>query len=272
MRLPSYNQAFQWILLFLMLPPPSYQVNIKLSYSAGTPVQLSPQPSPSYLYEQICNDIEPGRCCKAATIQNPSFNPQLLRVAAVSGLLPLDIATVWKPQDGRSGCEGVAVGVRSGPGTYYYPDRDQASSLFAYPDARQSETEPEPGYIYPYISGASYMRIPGGKPDYTAEAPWLEAQGIIGLAWGDGQWFSDQATSNLVASMRAQMGLGGSKFLRMKRGIMSPLKGKVFAQPPAVPVWPNEVIINGTSYTQRRAGSLTYVSETGDTVMLDSGN
>lgn len=58
----------------------------------------------------------------------------------------------------------------------------------------------------------------------------------------------------------------------MKRGIISPLKGNVFAQPPVLSVWPDQVIINGTSYTETGVESLKYVSATGETVTMSAGD
>ena len=56
----------------------------------------------------------------------------------------------------------------------------------------------------------------------------------------------------------------------IERGISSPLKGRAFAQPPAVSVWPDKRIINRTSCTESGAGSLTYHSSTGDMATLIS--
>lgn len=276
MNLPLWRQLLPYTLLFLLTPAPSHQVNIRLSLNGPLPIPsptslFPPLVSPSY--ELICNNIQPGRCCKATSLFIPGWNPPLL-VAAITGMMPLDIAAVWKPQNGQGGCGGVPVDSRAGPGTWYYPDRNEANSRWAYPDAR--EDEPVPGYVYPFISGASYIRVPSGKPDTSATAPWLEAEGIIGLAWGDGKWFSDKVPSSLASSL---LGASlGSQLPRMKRselgkrGIISFLKGRVFAQPPAIPVWPDEVIINGTSYMEVGVGNLTYVSATGETVTMSAGD
>lgn len=273
MNLPSWSQSLAYALLFLLTPAPSHQVNMKLSwYAPQGPTATNPSPPiTSPPYELVCNDIQPGRCCKRVIV--PGLYP-LLRVAAITGLTALDIAAVWKPQNGQGGCGGVPVDSRAGPGPWYYPDRNQGNSAWTYPGAR--EGQPVPGYTYPLISGASYIRVPVGQPDPSASAPWLEAEGIIGLAWGDGKWFSNRVPSSLASSLLGKT--LGSQLRRIKRsewgkrGIISPLKGNVFAQPPVVSVWPDEVIINGTSYTETGVESLKYVSATGETVTMSAGD
>ena len=119
------------------------------------------------------------------------------------------------------------------------------------------------------------MRLPTGKPDFNAEAPRLEAEGIFALAWGGENWVSNWASSSLASSL---LGMSlGSNPPRMKRSdigkreFMSPLKGIVLTQPHRIAVWPDKSIVHGTSYKETGAGSLNYVSATGETVNMIAG-
>ena len=56
------------------------------------------------------------------------------------------------------------------------------------------------------------------------------------------------------------------------RGIVSPLKGTVFAQPPPSSVWADQITFNGTTYNETGVGSLIYISEAGETLKMSAGD
>lgn len=281
MRLSSCNRALFYALLFLFTPAPSSQVNIKLEFaSPSRPNPSSPSP-PAYsgFAGLVCNNIQPGKCCKAGPITYSSGEVELepnlyTRVAEISGLLPLDIAAVWKPSNGRKGCQGLPVDTRPGPGIWYYPDRNQYNGGWAYPEARESENPAEQD-TNPWITGGSYMRLPTTMPKPGSQARWLEAEGIVGLAWGNGNWFSENVSPGLASSLLGGTAStsGGQVRKRselLRRGIISSLKGTVFAQPPELSVWPDQIVFNGTSYNETGVGSLTYISEAGETLTMSA--
>ena len=118
------------------------------------------------------------------------------------------------------------------------------------------------------LTGGSYIKLPTQLPkDPEARAPMLEAQGILGLITGGGQYVTNKAGNRLLQqAARAALALhgggsGGQR--RRRRGIRSKDKGVVFAQPPPGSVWPDLVVVNETTFTEESTGSPIYRSEDG---------
>lgn len=114
------------------------------------------------------------------------------------------------------------------------------------------------------LTGASYIRLPDSIPK-DQNAPMMEAQGILGLITGGGNYIDKKAGGSLLQRMlSAQSGLqGGSIGGRWRRSIRSPNQGIVFAQPPPSAVWPDVVFFNGTEYKQDHVGGSIYTNEAG---------
>lgn len=275
-----WGQIILGSLLLLLSPPPTHQVSITLSWQGQMDV-FSYDPVMNTYIDVICTNIQPGRCCKPARFTpNPYGFPRepQYRVAEITGLQPLDIASVWKPWNGQNGCAGIPGDTKVGPGNWYYPDQNAYNHRWTYFRANWNNDEPTgPGSNTDYISGASYISVPTKLPVNNEAAPWLEAEGIIGLAWGDGKWFSSKASASLQSSLLGTFfsRFGSQRLMKReewKRGIRSPLKGEVFAQPPGSYVWPDTIIINGTTYTENGSddGNLTYVSATGQNFKMST--
>ena len=197
---------------------------------------------------QTCNNLRPGRCCQGRPLPILPGLPggvRSYRIAQFTGLEPLDIAAVWQPQGTVGGCSNVPVATTAGPGNWRYPAAGNSEGL---------------------LSGASYIKLPHSIPA-DQKAPMLEAQGILGLITGGGQYVAKQAGNSLLAqAAQAALALHGGK--NRRRGIRSKDKGVVFAQPPPVAVWPDLIMVNGKNYTEESIGSSKYVSEDGSVLDL----
>lgn len=156
----------------------------------------------------------------------------------------MDIAAVWQPQGTTGGCSGTPRDTRPGPGEYRYPAEGSSDVV---------------------LTGASYIKLPNHRQPEGQTVPIMEAQGILGLITGGGKYVSKSAGSSLLQRMMsAQSGLQGSAGLGMRRrGIRSPDKGVVFAQPPPSAIWPDVVFFNGTEWVQEHEGSSIYTNKAG---------
>ena len=219
-------------------------------------------PNPDFVntMAQRCNNLRPGRCCQPRLIGflgmvprpgdniDPNEGFRNFRVAEFTGLEPLDIASVWQPRGITGGCSGVPRETTHGPGNWRYPAEGSADVV---------------------LTGGSYIKLPTQLPkDPSSRAPMLEAQGILGLITGGGQYVTAKAGNSLLqqaarAALALQGGGSGGQRRRVRRRIRSKDKGVVFAQPPPGSVWPDLVVVNGTSYTEEGAGSPVYRSEDG---------
>ncbi|KAL8789024.1 MAG: hypothetical protein Q9195_007044 [Heterodermia aff. obscurata] len=213
-----------------------------------------PNPHLMITMVQHCNNLRPGRCCQPRPLPmipglgNPNGPFRNFRVAEFTGLEPLDIASVWQPQGTTGGCSGVPRETNHGPGNWRYPADGNADVI---------------------LTGGSYIKLPTQLPkDPSSRAPMLEAQGILGLITGGGQYVTAKAGNSLLqqaarAALALHGGGSGGQRRRRRRGIRTKDKGVVFAQPPPGNVWPDLVVVNGTSYTEESAGSSIYRSEDG---------
>lgn len=112
--------------------------------------------------------------------------------------------------------------------------------------------------------GASYITLPRAMPPDPKANSWLEAEGILGFAWGGGKWFVSDAAQRLLG--------GGSSMpgLKARRDIRSPKKGQVYAQSPRSEVYPNRIEYNSTTYVPLEGQrSFMYINhDTGATLNL----
>ncbi|KAL8669793.1 MAG: hypothetical protein Q9168_005627 [Polycauliona sp. 1 TL-2023] len=189
----------------------------------------------------ICRNLAPGVCCRRRWITydelgTQSYQHGLVHYMIFSNLLVGDIAAVWqhsdpvaRPMNGND-CSTRILKTGHGPGA------------FSYAPVGFNE---EPG-------GGSYISVGQMKlPPGTSTASALLIQGIFGLVWGGGQWFGSDAAA-------AKYGIGGGFKSKAKRGIVSPDKGRVFAQSPARWVDPDVIQINGTEYLKSGDQDLVY--------------
>ncbi|CAF9940317.1 MAG: hypothetical protein HETSPECPRED_002374 [Heterodermia speciosa] len=212
-----------------------------------------------------CERIKPGVCC----VTPHSFFqilgttiPYIARNVTIEQLLPGDIAAVWHnrveaygSQLGHyhqiPGCSSKIMQTGHGPGTFdYYAPPGPLSGIF---------------FIRDGIGGASYISVPTMQLPPTGQmATWLTMEGILGLAWGGGKWFSSDAAARMV-------GRGGSgvftSFSKTKRRIVSSEKGTVFAQSPSREVYPSKIQVNGTLF-EGGESNLMYTSAEGRVLNL----
>ena len=160
------------ILCITLCFPPllTYTVKVRLSY--GMDDDYLPNQGSMFFAEE-CSDLRPGKCCQAWSRWGIRFFRPHYPVAEWTGLESFDIAAVWQPRYGagtsrsdQEGCGGVVAATKPGPGNWRY-------ELNIFEIVK--------------VSGASYFRVPQGQPK-NKEASWLEAQGILGLVTGGGEW------------------------------------------------------------------------------------
>lgn len=213
--------------LFLILIQRSYTVTITMD------ADLIPETI------QTCHDIPPGECCAAITLPGYCYyNPFQPTSARFDSLQATDIAAVWGQRNGIRACSGIPIETRAGVvGTWNFPATDANRAY-----------------------GASYVRVPTRLPPEESDSWWLESEGMLGLVWGGGKWFSKRA---------ALMGLGVSEGLRRReeggsaRRIVRGQQGRAFVQGPSRWRWPDIIVLNGTSYQSVGADGLVYRSSEG---------
>lgn len=170
-----WSQNILPFFLILASLPPSLQVDIRLSARASGSPTIYDSYTHAYI-DAVCPDIEPGKCCKipddvAVQIGPHGYMPsgQLFhryRVAAITGLRPLDIAAVWQPYHLEVGCAGRPMDTRTGPGNWYFLDLNLYNSRWVHPNAIFN-VNTHPGDSSSYgreITGTSYMRMPTKLP------------------------------------------------------------------------------------------------------------
>ncbi|KAL8671419.1 MAG: hypothetical protein Q9168_004071 [Polycauliona sp. 1 TL-2023] len=236
------------LLISLLLASPIHAVSVSLDYSR---VGMYTH---SRAGVQTCHNLRPGRCCQGRPIPPEAINPFLVpprhedyRIAQWTGLNALEIAAVWQAstdptEDG--GCSGTPLATTVGPGNWRVPETGQSSVI---------------------ITGASYIRLPTGQPN-EVDAPWLEAEGILGLVTGGGEWVSKSAShlvQQQVSNWRTLV-YGMSKTKR-RRSFLLGEKGLVLSQPPpkANAVWVDLITVDGVEFVQESEGSSVYRSSNG---------
>lgn len=244
---------------------------MRLPYRLLTLASLSQQvdivvsdDSANYDNSVRCPNILPGVCCK----------PPVTGVFAYSNitfqhLLAVDIAAVWTFKisygvvESPTGvtvtdwCSGLVTDSRNGPGQWTW-----LGQLMPMHPANQ---EPERSHFR--ATGASYIRLPTNLPPGPNIIDTLAIQGLLGLAWGGGEWFVSPAAKRLLG------GKSNPVPLIIPKDIRSADKGNVFARSPRRVVYPTFMKINGTEYMSNQAGAkdLMYTDhDTGTTQNLTS--
>ena len=213
-------------LLLILFSTSSHQVDITLSNAGMT---------------AICPNIPPGICCTLSNLSNLGVN--LISSVQFSHLHFLDIAAIWAVRPRRDKdpligqCSGAVKISRNGPGTWEY-DEWLAG-----------------------MSGASYIRLPQALPPEKDCVGALDAEGIMGLVWGGGKWFSSPAAERLLS-------FGGTRrMVRKRRDVRSPYQGTVYAGGPRRVVYPGLLMVNRSNYTSVAVEGLMYRDDlTGRTV------
>ncbi|KAL8769213.1 MAG: hypothetical protein Q9209_004714 [Squamulea sp. 1 TL-2023] len=221
-------------LLVFMLVVSALQVNIELHFSR-------PVSAGSLL--AICPNIPPGQCCVAQGHPGDSFGAWNVKF---DYLMAFDIAAVWGhrsvapgPAGHIEGCSGTVLGSRGGPGRWTWYVRNINTRL---------------------AKGASYISLPRNLPPGEAESNWLTAEGMLGLVWGGGRWFTSHMVSTQLDSLNLR-----------KRDIRSAKKGQVYARSPPRVVFPSLVRMGDVNYTADAAEEMIYRNDvTGAIVNLTS--
>ncbi|KAL8688330.1 MAG: hypothetical protein Q9218_005733 [Villophora microphyllina] len=233
--------------------------NPRLPWGGGNPMNAF------RINVQICRDLPPGACCL------PHSNPAPQMAALMGGLSMTTynrvtfsglengyVAAAFVPEGDKVACEGTAKGSGWGPGSWTYdlPPADVNNRLNGNDAVNK-------------ISGASYIVLPKELPPDDDTSAWLSAEGMVGLVWPKGNWFSTSmggpARSNLLAAAAAQ--LRGSGLGMRKRNVNSHIrsveKGAVFCRGPSRSVWVNAIFVNGTEFKAEGSGSAIYTSGDG---------
>ena len=245
----------------------SYQVDILL-HSTYTYTNAWNAPS-TLVIEQQCRNHPPGVCCQC--IDPNDYLP--FKTAEFQHLLAGDIAATWMARSARTistpdpvaGCNGIIADSRQGPGSWTFDfsawlERALGSgnawrsvdNTIAYgtPGSRAHDSG---------VVGASYISLPldpNRDPD-PKEHFMLEAQG---LAWGGGKWFGKGFSMNALSSALPSRSL--------RRTIISPNQGIVYARAPTSKAYPSIVVVNNTSYTDDGRGDLIYRDNNGELLNL----
>ncbi|KAL8627268.1 hypothetical protein Q9189_007036 [Teloschistes chrysophthalmus] len=202
-----------------------------------------------------CPDLAPGECCTAplATM----FRTFSAHVVTFEGLTAWQIAALWRFRDrsaahvaisaSATGCSGQVWRSRIGPGVWAWEIWDEPTI---------------DGYQTP-ASGGSYIEMPRYVPPDDKVSPWLSAEGVLGLVYGGGDWFSSPAASRILGR-----DAGVSPKSRLRRDIRSRNRGTVYAGPPRRWTYPTFISVNGVDYTDKGAGNLLYRDEVGQTLNL----
>ncbi|KAL8711198.1 MAG: hypothetical protein Q9220_004343 [cf. Caloplaca sp. 1 TL-2023] len=171
---------------------------------------------------QVCNNLPPGICCRAFPVRFTAYNnPFSPGSATFTSLLPTDIAAVWARRGDMGGCYGVPIETHAGSKNWYYEGTGDRLAV-----------------------GASYVSLNVKLPPDERETGWLTAEGMLGLVWGGGQWFAKGASS-----LAGVVG-GGSKGVkrRMIKGVVDEEVGRAYMRGPTLWRWPDEVVMNGSTY------------------------
>lgn len=198
----------------------------------------------------VCPRQPAGVCCLAP--QSTFDSQRVLHGFGASRvtfrhLLPGDIGAVFKA--GNS-AEFQAAVMAGGSPTSEYRLRAGCSSILINgvfgPGVRS--------YSGSFIGGASYISLGQARiPPDLRTVSLLDFQGVFGLVWGGGQWFTSKS---------AQQRFGRSK-PKERRGIPSAQRGTAYIKPPARWVYPAYIVADGVKYTNDDAVDLVYKAASG---------
>ncbi|KAL8635522.1 MAG: hypothetical protein Q9228_006993 [Teloschistes exilis] len=104
--------------------------------------------------------------------------------------------------------------------------------------------------------GASYITAPQSLPPSADTAKWLASQGLLGLMWNGGKWFSTPDTERLLGLPAI------STLAKLRRDVRSAKKGNVYARAPSRIKYPTYMDINGTVWSDLESADFLY----GDTL------
>ncbi|KAL8811854.1 MAG: hypothetical protein Q9223_001393 [Gallowayella weberi] len=200
-----------------------------------------------------CTDLPPGECCvkPRGFIIDPGF-------VYFADLENLDIALVWR--DRRSGwwrttdgCSGIPFRSQVGGPTWNYKWANTSPFSVSQGEAR--------------AAGASYLRLPPKLPPDPTEVNWLGVEGIKGLVWGGGRWFSSEAGQRHAGLWKRQTGSPPASQISKNKSVLK--GGTFYAVPPPRARYIDWITINGTNYTSNVADDLKYRSEAGRVLDLN---
>ncbi|KAL8874181.1 MAG: hypothetical protein Q9174_000447 [Haloplaca sp. 1 TL-2023] len=201
-----------------------------------------------------CPNIPPGECCQPPL----HFSPQGATVT-FRGLLAMDIAAVWTARPNAAGpvtsaqpgavhgCADTILDSKAGPGEWMW-------------QAADGPAESTPG-----AAGASFISVPTRLPPDDGTARWMLMEGLLGLVWNGGKWFSSPGAEKMLGPRKMRIRSGS---LRYRRDVHSADKGKVYARPPLRVRYPSLVEINGTQYTGDGTSDFRYTDSAGNVVDL----
>lgn len=99
----------------------------------------------------------------------------------------------------------------------------------------------------------------------------MAVEGLLGLAWGSGEWFVNEAARKAFAggSGGGAAGSGGVGGRKLKRGIVRAEKtAKAYARPPLRAVFPDVVELGGKRYVGSGDDGVMYTDGTGVSINL----
>ncbi|KAL8640055.1 MAG: hypothetical protein Q9228_002980 [Teloschistes exilis] len=212
---------------------------------------------------QRCRDLPPGACCMprrnfpsymAAQFGLPAAQQADYNRVAFTDLEPGHVTAAFVPRAGKVGCDATIRGTGWGPGTWTF-------DLPYHLSGDHTATR---------ISGASYIAMPKTVPFDDATSAWLSAEGMVGLVWPKGNWFTpdvgSSARSRLLEAAAALLHEGSSLEIESKKGrkrkrrnvnshIRSAERGAVFCRGPRRWVWVDVIRVNGTEFVAEEGGS-----------------
>ncbi|KAL8998129.1 MAG: hypothetical protein Q9169_002750 [Polycauliona sp. 2 TL-2023] len=172
-----------------------------------------------------CTNIAPGVCCEGPRGTGADN-------VRIQHLTIFDVAALWQSRRSPTGqilteCSGRIVDSRPGPADWRWHRRREGMA-----------------YDSPSVHGASYITMPRSlPPDGNAKA-WMAVEGLLGLAWGTGEWFvNEKVRSGIIG------GRGGGGFRSVKRDLRLEKQGKVYSRPPLRAVYPDLLEIDGQRFT-----------------------
>ncbi|KAL8661779.1 MAG: hypothetical protein Q9202_005276 [Teloschistes flavicans] len=250
----ALSRLFEILSLLFSLAATTFAVDITIGYQNSRPGR-SPQ---AQFLQFKCPNIRPGYCCALPRLTSVFTTWELDLTAAVKfeRLVVTDIAAIFgviypnEQNADNNGCLGQIGPTRQGPGTWSWrnPDRNQRRGLAA--------------------RGASYISLPRRLPPDGLANKWMALEGILGLVWGDGKWFSNTAAERRFGMDPSASGSWISPKSQLKRDIRSARDGKIYARPPSQWVYPSLIEVNGKIYTNNGAGVPIYLDATGEVLNL----
>lgn len=216
-------------------------------------VTLHNEYDPDYIVSLTCPDLLPGHCC---TAPSRVFRAYTAHVVAFLDLNAWDIAAIWRRDQStvgpgnlarKSGCADEVWRSKVGPGAWKWEMWEEPLRI---------------DFLTP-ATGASYIEVPRRFPVDGKTSSWLSAEGVLGLVWGDGEWFTTPSASNFLG-----YGSGVSPKSRLRRNIRSERRGRVYARSPPGWTYPTVIEVNGTKYSDNGARDLVYRDGAGNTLNL----